>query len=119
MSIIIEMTSGETIIERCKTIEVKILGVDIEIIIIIEMTTFEEVEVGLGTDNIQVILTEIIRGIVIDLDQVPELLLMEIELDALSVGNMIILLKTVQILKQKKNQNKYNKCIIWMKNKQH
>ena len=55
MSIIIEMTLGETIIERCKIIEVKILEVDIEIIII-EMTTLEEVEVGLGKDNIQIIL---------------------------------------------------------------
>ena len=55
MSVIIEMTLGKTIIERCKTIEVKFLEVDIRIIIlIIEMTTLEDVEVYLGTDNTQV-----------------------------------------------------------------
>ena len=85
---------------------------------IIGMTTLDEVEVGLGTDNIQIILAEKIE-VVVGLDQVLEPVLTETELDALSVGNMIILLKTVQIYKQKKNQNKSNKCIIWMKNKQH
>ena len=64
------------------------------------------------TDNIHVILAEMIEVVVVDLDQVQEPLLTETELDALSVGNMIILLKSVQILKQKRNQNRYNKCII-------
>ena len=45
-------------------------------------------------------------------DQVQEPVLTEIELDALNVGNMIILLKSFQIHKQKKSQSKYNKCII-------
>ena len=81
------------------------------------MTTLEEV--GLRTENIQVILAEMTEMVVVGLDQVSELVLTEMELDALSVGNMIISLKTVQICKQKKNQNNYNKCIIWMKIKQH
>ena len=37
------MTLGETILEKCRIIEVKILEVDIEVII--EMITLEEVEV--------------------------------------------------------------------------
>ena len=55
------MTLGETIIERHKTIEVRILEVDIEIIIT-EMTTLEEVEIGLRNDNIQVILEGMTRS---------------------------------------------------------
>ena len=111
MAIIIEMDLGETIIERCKTMEVKISEEDIGIIIPV-MRTLEEVEVGLGTDNIQVILAEMIEVVVVGQDQVQELVLIKTELDALHVGNMITLLKTVQICKQKKNQNKYNRCII-------
>ena len=93
----------------------QILEVDIEEIL--EMTTLEEVEVGLGTDNIQVILEEMTEVVVVGQDQTPELILTGS--DTLSVGNMIILLKTVPIYKEKKNQNKYNNCIIWMKIKQH
>ena len=93
ISIIIEMTIGETILERHKIIEVKTLDVDIEIIII-EMTTLEEVEVGLRKNNNQVILAEIIE-VIAGQDQVQEPVLIETELDVLSVGNMIILQKTV------------------------
>ena len=46
MSIIIEMTSEGTMLEKCRITGVKILEVDIEGIT--EMTTLEEVEVGLG-----------------------------------------------------------------------
>ena len=60
MSILSEMTSGETILEKCKLMEFKTLEVDIKVIII-EMSTLEEVEVGLGKDNIQVILAEMIE----------------------------------------------------------
>ena len=105
MSILIEMTLGETILEKCIIIEVKILEVEIEVII--EMTTLEEVEVDLGKDNIQVILAEMIKVVVVDQDQVQELVLTETKLDVLSTGNMIISLKAVQIHKQKKGQNKY------------
>ena len=64
MLIVIEMTKGEKILEECKIIEVKILEVDIEATI--EMTTSEEVEVGLWKDNIHVILEGIIEAAVID-----------------------------------------------------
>ena len=66
------------------------------------MTALEEVEVGLGKDNIQVILAEMIEVVVVGQDQVQEPVLKETEFDVLSVGNMIILLKTVQIHKQKR-----------------
>ena len=62
------MTLGEKILEECKIIEVKILEVDIEIII--EMTTLEQVEVGLGKDNIQIILERM--TVAVGLDQVWE-----------------------------------------------
>ena len=110
MSISMEMTLGETILEKCKIIEVKILEVDKEVIK--EMTTSEKVEVGLGKDNIQIILERMTETVAVGLDQVQESVLTKIELDVLSAGNMIILLKTVQIHKQNKNCIKYNKCII-------
>ena len=110
MSIIIEMTLEETVLENCKTKEVNSLEVDIEGII--EMTTLEEVEVHLGTDNILVILAEMTEVVVVDQDQVQELVLIETKLDALNVGNMTISLKTFQICKLKKSQNKYNRYII-------
>ena len=56
---------------------------------ITETTTLEEVEVDLGTDNIQVILGGMIK-VVVGQDQVQELVLIEKGLDALGVGNMII-----------------------------
>ena len=50
---------------------------------------------------------------IVDQDQVQEPVLIEIGLDVLYVGSMIILLRTVQTQIQKKNsQNKYNKCFI-------
>ena len=52
--ITMEMTIEETVLDIYKIIEVKILEVDMEGII--EMINLEEVEVGLETDNIQVIL---------------------------------------------------------------
>ena len=55
-------------LENCKITEVKILEADVEGII--EMTTMEEVEVGLGKDNIQVILAEMTEIIVVGQDQV-------------------------------------------------
>ena len=69
MSIIIGMTLGETIIERHKIIEVKLLEKDIGIIVI-ETTTLEELEVALEKDNVQVILAEMIEVAVVDQDQV-------------------------------------------------
>ena len=51
---ITEVTLGKEILEECKVIEVSIGEVDIEVTL--EMTTLEEVEVGLEKDSIQVIL---------------------------------------------------------------
>ena len=96
MVITIEMIIEEIISEICKIIEVKILEVDTEGIM--EMLILEEVGVGLGTDNIQLILEGMIE-VVVALDQVQELVLIEIELDAINVGNMIILLGTVHLCK--------------------
>ena len=56
---------------------VQSLEEDIEIII--EMTTLEEVEVGLGKDNFQVILEGMTEGVAVGQDQVQELVLTETE----------------------------------------
>ena len=96
MLIIIETIIEEVIPKIHKITEVKILEVDTEGII--EMIILEEVGVGLETDNIQVILKGMIE-VVVGLDQDQELTLIEIELDAISVGNMIILLRTVHYLR--------------------
>ena len=104
------MTLGEEILGKQKIMEVSIIEVDIEAII--EMTILEEVEVGLGKDSIQVILEGMTKAVVADQDQVQDLVLTEIELDVLNVGNMIILLKIVQTQRQIESQKKYSKCII-------
>ena len=57
-------------------------------------------------DRLQVILEGMTEVVSVSQDQVQEPVLIETELDSSSVGNMIILLKIVQIHKQKKNQNK-------------
>ena len=108
--ILIEMTLGETILAECKIIEVRILEVDIEVIV--EMTILEEVEIGLGKDNIQISFYRIIEAVAVGLDQFQKPALTEIGLDVLNVGNMRISLRTVQIHKNKKSQNRYNKCMI-------
>ena len=65
---IIEMTLEEEIVEEHKFIEVKILEVDIEVTI--ETTILEKVAVGLGKDNIQVILEGMIKVVIVDQGQV-------------------------------------------------
>ena len=89
---IIEVILGKDILEGCKIIEVKILEVDIEVTL--EMTTLVEVEVGLEKDSTQVT-SEEMREVAIGQDQDQEQVLKEIGLDALSVGNTIILPKIV------------------------
>ena len=91
---IIEVTLGEKILEEHKIIQVRILEVDIEVTL--EMITLVKVEVYLEIDSIQVTLGEM-REAVVDLDQAQEWVLIEIELDVLSVGSTIILIKTVPI----------------------
>ena len=76
------------------------------------MKTLKGVEVGLGKDNIQVLLEGMISAVVLGQEQVWEPVLTEIGLNVLNVGHMIILLRTMQIHKQKKSQNRYNKCMI-------
>ena len=111
------MTLGEEILGIHKIVEVRIIEVGIETTI--EMTILEEVEVGLGKDNTQVIFEGMIEAIV-DQDQVQEPVLIEIESDVLNVENMIISLMTVliQSQRQKENQSKHSKCTIWTKIRQ-
>ena len=97
MSIITELTLEETILEICKIMDIKILEVDTEGII--EMIILEDVEVGPGMDNTQVILVEMTEVVVVGLHQVQEPVLKETELHALTIGNMMISLKTVQLCK--------------------
>ena len=66
---------------------------DIEVTI--ETMTLEEIEVDLKKDNIPLISEGIIKAVVVDLDQVSEPVLIEIGLEVLNVGSMIILVKTV------------------------
>ena len=68
MSVLLEMTLEQTISEKCKILEVRILEVDIEGII--AMITLEEVEVGLEKDNIQVISAEMTEVVVVGLGRV-------------------------------------------------
>ena len=86
--------------EGCKIIEVKILEVDIEVTT--ELKTLEEVDVGIEKDSIQVILEVMIKAVV-DQDQVQDQVLIQLGFNVLSVGSMLILLKTVQTKIQKKN----------------
>ena len=62
------MILGEKILKECKIIEVRILDVDIEVII--ETTTLEEVGVGLGKGNIQVILEGMTVTVAVGLHQI-------------------------------------------------
>ena len=100
MLIPIEMILEETVLEECRIIELRILEVDIEVII--ETSTLEEVEVGLEKENIKVILEGMTEAVSVGLAQVCEPVLIEIGLDDLNVGNMIILLRIVQFTNRKK-----------------
>ena len=73
----------------------------------------EKVEVGLEKDSTQVTIGEIIE-VVEDQNQVQEQVPIEIELDALSVGSMMILPKTIQIyqIQKKDSQGRYSKCLM-------
>ena len=68
MLIILEMTLGEEILGKCKSIEVKILEGDMEAIM--ERTSMEEVEIGLGKDNIHIISEGMIKAVLVDQDHV-------------------------------------------------
>ena len=86
------MTLDKTILGKHKITEDKIIEVDTEGIT--EMIILKEVGVSLGTDNIQTKSEGMID--IVGLDLVQELAPTEINLNAISVGNMIILLRNVQ-----------------------
>ena len=92
--IITEITLDETILEKHKITENKIIEVDTEEIT--EMIILEDVEVGLGIDNTQIILEGMIKEVV-GLDRIQELAPIKIELDAIGVGNIIIEKESEQI----------------------
>ena len=50
--------------------------------------------------------------------QVPGQLQIELGSDVLSVGNTTTLQGTVQLVRQVGKENKFNKCLIWMKIRQ-
>ena len=115
--ITIEMNIEQIILEMHKIIEVRILEVDTEETK--EMISLEEVGGGLGIDNIQII-SEGMTKVVVGLDQVQEPVQIGLELHAKNGGgDMIISLRNVQFHRYKKNQSRYDRCIIWTKNKQH
>ena len=65
------------------------------------MIILEEVEVGLDKDSIWVPLEEMIEAAV-DQDQIQEQVLIEIESDALSVGNIITLQRLSRYIRYRK-----------------
>ena len=72
MSIIIESTLEETILEKCKVAEVKNFRGGYRRNFT-DITTLEGVEVGLGTENIQVILAEMTKVAVVGPDETEEI----------------------------------------------
>ena len=116
IEVIFEKEILEGICGQIRMIEVKIIEVDTEKII--GMIIMKEVGLGLGIDGTLIILEGMIE-VIVCLDQVQEQVAKEIEVDAINVGNMIILLRMVQLQKWKRKQNKLYKCTIWMKNKPH
>ena len=96
IQVILEEKILEGIFGQIRIIEVKIIEVDTEEIK--EMIIMEEVEVGPGIDSILIMLEGMIEAVG-GLDQVQELVPIEIEFYAINVGNMIILLRIVQLLK--------------------
>ena len=59
----------------------------------------------------------IIMQVIVDWGQVQEQVQIEIGLDVLNVGNMIILQGNVQLDKQIEKYNSYSNCSIWTKTK--
>ena len=90
----------EGIWEQMKCIEDRIIEVDIGEVI--EMTLMTEVWVDLEKGSIQKIIEGMTEVAVVDLDQVNKLLQTETELEAIRVGNMINLQKTVQHQNQRR-----------------
>ena len=103
MLIITEMTLEEEILEKCKIIEVSIIEVD--------RCNYRNDNFGRGRNRSRE--RQYLNNFRRDdwsSSSRPRLglgqVLIEIELDVLSVGNMILLLMTVHTQKQKENQSK-------------
>ena len=80
------------------------------------------VRIGVGVDHIKdrIEIGEMVElQATVGLDQVLEPVQIEIELDVMSVGNMTTFHKNVQLDKQIGTQNKYSKCLIWMRIRQY
>ena len=81
-----------------------------------------KVMIGIGVDHFKdrVEKGEIVEvWVTVDPGLVLEQVQIEIWLDVLNVGNMTILQENVPLDKQVGKQNKYNKCLIWMKIRQY
>ena len=92
----IDVPSGEEILEEICNPQITIIEVNTENII--EIIIMKEAGVVLGIENIQIIPEGMIE-VVVGLDRVQEPVPAEIKLDAINVGNVIILLRTVQLQK--------------------
>ena len=79
-------------------------NLDVAIEVTLGMITLGEVGVDLEKDSIQIILEEMKEALV-DLDKVKEQVLIEIGLDALSVGRMIIFQRLSKYIRYKKEQS--------------
>ena len=93
------------------------------IIIIIEKVIIGiKVRIGIEIDHLKGTeeIGEIIEvWVTVGPGQVLEQVQIEIELDVSNAGNMTTLLENVQLDKWVGRQNKYNKCLIWMKIRQY
>ena len=117
MTLITEVVMG--------TIWEVIKGMEDQKIIIIIITEGETlgtrimIEIGVGHMKDKTEIERIAEALVTeDQGQVPGQLQIEIGSDALSVGNMTTLQGTAQLGRQVGKENKFNKCLIWMKIRQ-
>ena len=114
MTLIMEVVTG--------TIQEVIKGMEDQIIIITEGETLGiriMIEIGIGHTRDKIEIEGIAEALVtVHQGQIQGWLQIEIGSDALHVGNMTTLQGTVQLGRQVGKQNKFNKCLIWMKIRQ-
>ena len=86
---------------------------------IIERKVMTEAGIGLEKGHFWEIMATIKIGVqaIVSPDQDPEQEQIETEFDVVSVGNMIILQRTVPLLEKKMKYSSSNKCSIWEMNK--
>ena len=118
MSKTTEEISGEEILQKHKTTEVKILEEDI--VVAPGIVIFIEVGVSLEKDNFWVTVGEMIE-VAVDQDKVLKQVPIEIELYVSNVANMTTLPKIVQTCQTQKKirQNKCSKCLIYKSKRRH